>query len=301
MIYTVTFNPSLDYIVDVRDFQLGKTNRTVGEKILPGGKGLNVSMVLANLGQESIAYGFTAGFVGAEIERRMAQMGCETDFISLPQGVSRINVKLQSYEGTEINGQGPAIDEAAVNHLLRKLEELQTGDYLVLAGSIPAAMPGHIYEHILQHLQGKEIQTIVDATGELLKSVLPYRPFLIKPNGDELGALFGVTLDTRKSVIPYGRRLQEMGARNVLISMGGEGAVLIAEDGIIYETDAPKGKVINAVGAGDSMVAGFLSSWMAEKDAKKAFYTGVAAGSASAFSANLATKSEVDELYLKIS
>lgn len=300
MIYTVTLNPSLDYIVDVKDFQLGKTNRTTAEKILPGGKGLNVSMVLANLGCESVAYGFTAGFVGKEIEERMADRGCRTDFIPLKDGVSRINVKLQSYEGTEINGRGPHISGEAVEQLLRKLDKLQSGDCLVLAGSIPPTMAEDSYESMLQRLQGREILTIVDATGEQLKKVLPYHPFLIKPNGDELGALFGVKLDTKEAVIPYGRKLQEMGAQNVLVSLGGQGAVFLSSNGEVYVTDAPKGQVVNAVGAGDSMVAGFLSSWLREQDARKAFFTGVAAGSASAFSENLATGKEIREMYTKI-
>lgn len=300
MIYTVTLNPSLDYIIDVKDFQMGKTNRTAAEKILPGGKGLNVSMVLANLGLESIAYGFTAGFVGKEIQERMADMGCRTDFIFLEEGVSRINIKLRSCEGTEINGQGPHISDTSVERLMEKLDHLQSGDCLILAGSIPPDMPKNLYERMMERLQGREILTVVDATGDLLKKVLPYHPFLIKPNKDELEALFGVKLDTRESVIPYGRKLQELGARNVFISMGGDGAVLISDAGKEYATDAPKGQVINAVGAGDSMVAGFLFSWLQKQDAREAFYTGVSAGSASAFSENLATKSEINEIYAKV-
>ncbi|MDD2971080.1 MAG: 1-phosphofructokinase [Lachnospiraceae bacterium] len=303
MIYTVTLNPSLDYIVDVKEFQLGKTNRTEKEKILPGGKGLNVSMVLVNLGCESTAYGFVAGFVGEEIRRRMKDMGCGTDFIPLQSGISRINIKLRSCEGTEINGQGPDIPMEAVEQLLAKLDQLDTGDCLVLAGSIPPTMPDSIYESILQRLKEKEIRTIVDATGELLKKVLPYHPFLIKPNQDELLALFDVTeitIKTRDDVVPYGKKLQTMGARNVLVSMGGKGAVLIAENGIVYDVEAPEGQVINAVGAGDSMVAGFLASWLEKGDYQEAFYQGVSAGSASAFSENLATRQEVADIYQRL-
>ena len=300
MIYTVTFNPSLDYIVSVDEFKLGLTNRTSSELLLPGGKGINVSTILTNLGIESTALGFAAGFTGDEIIRRVEQIGVRSDFIRIEDGISRINVKLKSIDGTEINGMGPDISSEKTEELMRKLDVLDEGDVLVLAGSIPASMPDDIYSRILKRLEGKGVTFVVDATGELLLNVLKYHPFLIKPNNHELGDLFGVELKTRKEVVPYGRKLQEMGAKNVLISMAGEGAVLVAEDGSVYDTPAPKGVLVNAVGSGDSMVAGFTAGWMEKKDYRHAFYMGVAAGSASAFSEYLATKDEIMELYQKI-
>lgn len=300
MIYTVTFNPSLDYIVSVDDFRLGLTNRTSSELLLPGGKGINVSTILTNLGIESTALGFVAGFTGDEIIRRAEQIGVRSDFIRIEDGTSRINVKLKSIDGTEINGMGPDISGEKTEELMRKLDVLDKGDVLVLAGSIPSSMPDDIYSRILKRLEGKAVTFVVDATGELLLNVLKYHPFLIKPNNHELGDLFGVELKTRKEVVPYGRKLQEMGARNVLISMAGEGAVLVAEDGSVYDTPAPKGVLVNAVGSGDSMVAGFTAGWMEKKDYRHAFYMGVAAGSASAFSEYLATKDEIMSLYERI-
>lgn len=297
MIYTVTFNPSLDYIVSVQDFRIGRTNRTSSELMLPGGKGINVSIVLQNLGIGSTALGFTAGFVGTEIAGRLRQMGIHTDFIPVENGNSRINVKLKSIEGTEINGAGPEISRDRVELLMGKLDALKDGDVLVLAGSIPTSMPDDIYSVIMKRLENKKILTVVDATRELLVNVLTYHPFLIKPNNHELGEIFGVTLNRREEVISYGRKLQEMGARNVLISMAGEGAVLAAEDGTVWQEPAPKGKLVNGVGAGDSMVAGFLAGWMERQDYEYAFHMGIAAGSASAFSENLCTKAEVEAVY----
>lgn len=300
MIYTVTFNPSLDYIVSVDDFRLGRTNRTSSELLLPGGKGINVSTILTNLGIESTALGFVAGFTGEEIVRRAEEIGIRSDFIRISGGVSRINVKLKNIDGTEINGMGPDIGKDKVAELMEKLSALGEGDVLVLAGSIPASMPDDIYSRILEQLDGKGVMYVVDATGDLLLNVLRYHPFLIKPNNHELGEIFGVELKTREEVVPYGRKLQEMGAENVLISMAGEGAVLVAEDGKVYEAPAPEGTLVNAVGAGDSMVAGFTAGWMERHDCRHAFYMGVASGSASAFSEYLATKDEIMELYGRI-
>ena len=300
MIYTVTFNPSLDYIVSVDDFKLGLTNRTSSELLLPGGKGINVSTILTNLGIESTALGFVAGFTGDEIIRKVEEIGVRSDFIRIEDGISRINVKLKSIDGTEINGMGPDISQEKTEELMKKLDVLVPGDVLVLAGSIPVSMPDDIYSRILERLEGKGVTFVVDATGELLLNVLKYHPFLIKPNNHELGDIFGVKLKTREEVVPYGRKLQEMGATNVLISMAGEGAVLVAEDGSVYETPAPKGVLVNAVGSGDSMVAGFTAGWMEKKDYRHAFYMGVASGSASAFSEYLATKDEIMELYKRI-
>lgn len=301
MIYTVTFNPSLDYIVSVNDFQLGLTNRTDSELILPGGKGINVSTILMNLGIDSTAFGFAAGFTGEEIIREVEAMGIRSDFIKIDSGISRINLKLKNIDGTEINGSGPEISEEKIEELLRKLDILGEGDILVLAGSIPASMPADMYSTIMERLQHKNVTFIVDATKDLLINVLKYKPFLIKPNNHELGELFDVKLTTREEVIPYGKKLQKQGARNVLISMAGEGAVLVAEDGSVYEAPAPKGTLVNAVGAGDSMVAGFTAGWIEKKDYRYAFYMGVSAGSASAFSEYLATKEEIMDLYEKVS
>lgn len=300
MIYTVTFNPSLDYIVSVDNFRLGLTNRTDSELLLPGGKGINVSTVLMNLGIESTALGFVAGFTGEEVIRRLEQMGVKNGFIRLEEGFTRINLKLKSIDGTEINGQGPAIGEEPAGLLMKKLNTLGEGDVLFLSGSIPASMPDDAYRKIMEMLDGKGIMTVVDATGHLLMNVLEYRPFLIKPNNHELGEIFETELKTRESVIPYGRKLQEMGARNVLVSMAGEGAVLIAANGEVYDTPAPEGKLANGVGAGDSMVAGFMAGYMERHDYGHAFRMGVAAGSASAFSENLATKQEIEAVYSKL-
>ena len=300
MIYTVTFNPSLDYIVSVDDFKLGLTNRTSSELILPGGKGTNVSTVLKNLGFESTALGFVAGFTGNEIVKRLNDMGIKSDFISIENGISRINLKLKSIDGTEINGAGPDISEENVNELMDKLNQLKEGDVLVLAGSIPSSMSDNIYRDIMADLKDRGVMIVFDATKDLLLNVLEYHPFLIKPNNHELGEIFDVKLTTREEVIPYGRKLQEKGARNVLVSMAGEGAVLIAEDGQVFDAPAPKGKLINGVGAGDSMVAGFVAGWIEKQDYEYAFHMGVASGSASAFSENLATKEEIINVYNQV-
>lgn len=300
MVYTVTFNPSLDYIVDVEDFRLGMTNRTCSEQMMAGGKGINVSIVLQNLGIENTALGFIAGFTGEEIRRQVAEMGIRAQFISIPEGISRINLKLRSIDGTEINGMGPSIGRAQLDALYEKLDTLTDKDTLVLAGSIPASMPSSIYCDIMERIYAKGVTFVVDATKQLLLNVLRYRPFLIKPNNHELGELFGVTLSTREAVIPYARKLQEQGARNVLISMAGQGAVLVAEDGSVHLTPAPKGTLVNAVGAGDSMVAGFLAGWQERHDYGHAFRMGVAAGSASAFSRYLATREEVERVFAQL-
>lgn len=300
MIYTVTFNPSLDYIVSVEDFQLGMTNRTDSELLLPGGKGINVSTVLKNLGIENTALGFIAGFTGDEIRRKVEEIGVKADFIQIREGVSRINLKLKSIDGTEINGQGPDIGKEKVEELLSRLDGLREGDVLVLAGSIPASMPDDIYKNIMKRLTGKGIMIAVDATRDLLVNVLEYHPFLIKPNNHELGEIFDTEIRTREEVIPYARKLQEMGACNVLVSMAGEGAVLAASDGSCHMAPAPKGDLVNAVGAGDSMVAGFLAGWMEKKDYDHAFHMGIAAGSASAFSEYLAKREEIEAVYQTI-
>ncbi|SEI67120.1 1-phosphofructokinase [Lachnospiraceae bacterium A10] len=296
MIYTVTFNPSLDYIVSVDHFTTGKVNRTNKEIMYPGGKGINVSLVLKNLGFQSTALGFMAGFTGQEIARLLDVQGVQSDFITVKEGISRINVKLRSDEESEINGMGPAISDADIKELYAKLDKLQDGDVLVLAGSIPSVMPSSMYMDIMKHLSDKELDIVVDATNDLLVNVLQYHPFLIKPNNHELGEIFGVELNTRDEVVPYAKKMQERGARNVLISMAGEGAVLVTEDGQVFQSEPPKGTLMNSVGAGDSMVAGFIAGYLDSKDYEQAFYMGVCTGSASAFSEELATKDGVSAL-----
>ncbi len=296
MIYTVTFNPSLDYIVTVDNFTTGRVNRTTTEFMYPGGKGINVSIVLKNLGYDNIALGFEAGFTGEEIIRRINDMGIIHDFIHVDSGLSRINVKIRSDNESEINGQGPAIEADHINKLYQRFDKLKNGDILVLAGSIPTVMPDSMYMDIMKYLKGRNIKIVVDATKDLLVNVLEYRPFLIKPNNHELGEIFGVELKTRDEVVEYAKRLQKMGAVNVLVSMAGEGAVLVAEDGSIFKTPAPKGVVKNSVGAGDSMVAGFIAGYLNSGNYVEAFKMGVCTGSASAFSDKLATKAEVEAL-----
>lgn len=306
MIYTVTFNPSLDYIVGVDNFQTGKVNRTSEEVIFPGGKGINVSIVLGNLGIKSTPLGFTAGFTGGEIKRLLKEFEIEDEFIDVANGLSRINVKLRSLGGegadkkvveeSEINGMGPMIDKASLDKFYEQIDQLQKDDVLILAGSIPTVLPDTMYRDIMARISEKEILVVVDATNDLLVNVLQYHPFLIKPNNHELGEIFGVTIESKDDVILYAKKLQEKGARNVLISMAGDGAVLVAENGDAYKMEAPKGKVKNSVGAGDSMVAGFVYGYLTEKDYEKAFHYGVCTGSASAFSEKLATKEEVLKL-----
>lgn len=299
MIYTLTLNPSLDYILTVPNFTCGMVNRTTEEFIFPGGKGINVSMVLKNLGIESIALGYLAGFTGEKLKNLLEEKGMKTDFLSVKEGMTRINVKLRSDRETEINGQGPEIREEDIRKIYEKLDNLEAGDILVMAGSIPDVMPGTMYMDIMKHLQGKKLKIVVDATKNLLENVLQYHPFLVKPNHHELGEIFHVELKEKPEVIYYAKKLQERGARNVLVSMAGDGAVLVAEDGSIYQSEAPKGKVINSVGAGDSMVAGFLAGLLQYGNYEKAFQMGLYTGSASAFSKELATKEEVMALWNK--
>ena len=296
MIYTVTFNPALDYIVNMDNLKLGETNRSTSEMILSGGKGINVSIVLKNLGFNNVALGFVAGFTGEEIENGTKKLGITTDFIHLKEGLSRINVKLKANEETEVNGTGPIISENELNALYGKLENLKKDDILVLAGSVPNTLPQDIYEKIMEMLQDKGIKIVVDATKDLLLNVLKYKPFLIKPNNHELSEIFGVEIKTEQEIIDYAKKLQDKGARNVLVSRAGDGAILIAENGDIYKSPAPKGKVVNSVGAGDSMVAGFIAGYLKNNNYEEAFKMGVASGSASAFSKYLAKKEEIIEI-----
>ena len=293
MIYTVTFNPSIDYIVRLEQFTPGEINRVNYEQILPGGKGINVSIVLKNLGHDSTALGFLAGFTGVAMQQMLHTFGVTDDFVRLDDGFSRINVKIKAERETEINGQGPVITEEAQRALFAKLDRLTSSDTLVLAGSIPNTLPDDIYERIMEHLEGRGIRIVVDATKNLLRRVLKYRPFLIKPNNYELGEMFGVELKTDDEIVYHAKKLQEEGATNVLISMAGDGAILLTAEGVFYRSAAPKGTLVNSVGAGDSMVAGFLAGFMESNGSyERAFYMGVATGSASAFSPNLATREE---------
>ncbi len=301
MIYTVTFNPALDYVVRVDHFALGEVNRTEQERIYYGGKGLNVSAVLSTLGYGNTALGFVAGFTGDEIERGVKGLGFRSDFIRVEKGLSRINVKLKSQEETEINGMGPEITGEDVTQLFEKLDRLTAGDVLVLSGSIPKSINDDIYERIMESLDGRGVRIVVDATKDLLINVLPYHPFLIKPNNHELGEMFGVTLQGPEEIIDYGKRLQKKGARNVLISMAGDGAILITEEEEVFRMGVPKGTVKNSVGAGDSMVAGFIAGYLENGSFEHALRLGSAAGSASAFSEGLAGKEDIMRLYEKLS
>ena len=295
MVYTVTFNPAIDYVVHTKEMQVGQVNRSESEEIYFGGKGINVSFVLHELGIPSKALGFVAGFTGAALENGVQASGIETDFVHLKNGFSRINVKIKSEEETDLNGQGPVIDEAALQELFEKLKQLKDGDTLVLAGSIPNTLPADIYERILESLSDRAIRTVVDATKDLLLNVLKYKPFLVKPNNYELGEMFGVTLDTTEEIATYAAKLKEMGAQNVLVSMAGDGALLLDEHGKTHVCGVCKGTVKNSVGAGDSMVAGFLAGSI-DGDYAYALKLGTATGGATAFSDGLAKREEIDRL-----
>ena len=296
MIYTVTLNPSLDYIMHLDELNVSGVNRSKKEEVYPGGKGINVSIVLNNLGIANKALGFVAGFTGKEIENVMQRLGSNTDFITLDHGISRINVKLEAGDETEINGMGPKITPADLRELFAKLDEIQDGDFLVLAGSIPNSVPDSIYQDMMKELAHKKVNIVVDATKDLLMNVLKYKPFLIKPNHIELAELFNVTLNSDEDIITYARKLQEMGAQNVLISMGGDGSILITNEGEAVKINVPKGTVVNTVGSGDSMVAGFIAGYLKSKDLKEALRLATATGSATAFSTWLAKKDTVDDL-----
>lgn len=293
MVYTVTFNPALDYVVRVDGFQVGEVNRTSREEIQLGGKGINVSTVLSHLGVENVALGFLAGFTGQALEEGLRREGIHTDFIWLEQGLTRINVKIKAGQESEINGQGPNIDAQALDRLFQKLDKLEQDDVLIVSGSVPSTLPGDVYEQILARLQGRGIHFVVDATRDLLCNVLPYHPFLIKPNNIELGEIFGRTLHTDEEIRDCAAQLQQRGARNVLVSMAGDGSLLLDETGACYRLGVPKGQVRNSVGAGDSMVAGFVAGWLKTGDYAYAQRLGAAAGSATAFSDGLATGDQI--------
>ncbi|MBQ9768000.1 MAG: 1-phosphofructokinase [Lachnospiraceae bacterium] len=296
MFYTMTLNPALDYNMTTEEFTEGRVNRSVKEEMIPGGKGLMVSRMLKNLGVESTAFGLVAGFTGTELTRLIREAGVRTDFVCLPSGTTRINVKLWGALEGEINAGGPVCDEESLRELFDKLAVLTKEDFLVLSGSVPKSLSKDLYVEMMRRVAKQNPWVAVDATGDLLRNVLAYRPFLVKPNHHELGELYDVTLTTKEEVLPFAKKLREEGARNVLVSMAGAGAVLAAEDGSVWFGEAPKGKVVNTVGSGDSMVAGFLAAYEKAKSPEEAFRNGIASGSASAFSASLGTKKEVELL-----
>lgn len=300
MIYTVTFNPAIDYVLSLDSLDTGIVNRSKNEALYFGGKGINVSAVLRQLGVESTALGFTAGFTGIAIENGMKEMGIKTDFVRLESGNSRINVKIKTDKETEINGQGPFISEKALGQLYEKLYSLTDGDILILAGSIPNSLPDDIYETILEKLSGKGIRFIVDAEKNLLLNVLKYKPFLIKPNNFELGEIFGIELSNTEEIIKYAQKLRQMGAMNVLVSMAEKGSVLADDNENVHIMKAPSGKAVNSVGAGDSMLAGFIAGYLETQNYKYAMQLGTAAGSATAFAEGLAEKNDIIKILKKI-
>lgn len=300
MIYTVTFNPAIDYVIQVPELRISEVNRSTYEEVYFGGKGINVSTVLKNLDIDSVALGFVAGFTGDAIDSGLKEQGVVTDFIKLEDGITRINVKIKSDKETEINGQGPTITQTALDALFRKIDKIATGDTLVLAGSIPSTMPDDIYEKIMARVAEKKLNIVVDATKDLLKNVLKYYPFLIKPNKHELGEMFGVQLRTDEEVAYYAKSLQKMGAQNVLISMGGEGAILLDAKGKFHKIGVPKGKLVNSVGAGDSMVAGFIAGYQKWGDYDMALKLGTAAGSATAFSKGLGSGEYIKQIMTEL-
>ncbi len=299
MIYTVTLNPSIDYIVRLDSFVSGITNRTTSEEYYYGGKGINVSCVLAELDLDSTAYGFVAGFTGDAIEKGIRNDRIITDFIKLKHGISRINIKIKAGDETEINCQGPHISEQELERLLQKIDRISNGDTLVIAGSIPNTMPDNIYEIMLERIKLKNVRIVVDATKKLLVNSLKYKPFLIKPNRQELSEIFGTEVKTEEDIEHYAKELQKMGARNVLISLGGEGAMLIDENGGKHKAGVLKEKVINTVGSGDSMVAGFVAGYIKTGDYAYALKLGSVCGNATAFMSGLATKEKINELLEK--
>lgn len=298
MIYTVTFNPAIDYVIHLKDpLVAGATNRTVSEEIYFGGKGINVSVILNELGMETTALGFTAGFTGKAIREGVAASGIHSEFITLPEGNSRINVKIKGNEETEINAQGPAIPMKCVDQLFTRLDEIKEGDMLVISGSIPSSLPDDIYERILEHLSGRSIDFVVDASGDLLLKVLKYHPFLIKPNRQELEEMLHISIRGDEDIAAGARCLQQMGARNVLVSMAGDGSLLVSEKGDVLRQGVCRGKVLNSVGAGDSMVAGFIAGYKKSHDYRTALDLATAAGGATVFSAGLGKKERILQLY----
>lgn len=302
MIYTITLNPALDYILKHQIFKTGEINRSEQETILPGGKGINVSIILKALGIDSLVLGYIAGFIGEEIEKEVQEYGIQTDFIKIEKGMTRINIKIMTEtEETAINAQGPIIEPEELKALYKKIENIQSGDWVILSGSVPKGLPNDIYENICKKLQNKDIKIVVDSTGELLKKTLKYKPFLIKPNKEELGEIFNTKIKTTNQILEYSKKLQQEGAQNVIVSLGKEGAILLDETGKIHQKENIKmDQRINTVGAGDSMVAGFIAGYKEFQDYEKSLQMGIAAGTATANSLYLATKNEIYEIFNKI-
>ena len=297
MVYTITLNPALDYVMKVGSLRFDDINRSKAEQIYYGGKGINVSVVLSRLGTENKALGFVAGFTGEELERMLKEDNIECDFNHLQNGLTRVNVKIKAATELDINANGPDVSEAEIEELLTKLDDIKEGDVLVLAGAVPKNLPSDVYEKILQRLSGRGVKFVVDATGELLLKVLKFKPFLIKPNHHELGDLFSVTTKTDEEIEIYAKKLQQMGASNVLVSRGGDGAMLIDEFGAVKKIGNAKGTLINSVGCGDSMVAGFVAGFLQKGDYEHALRLGAACGNATAFSEGLAEKKDIDRIY----
>jgi len=294
MIYTITFNPSIDYIVEVKDFKVGEVNRVDTDYKYPGGKGINVSRVLNNLEIKNKAMGFIGGFTGAYVKSFLENEGVDTDFIDV-KGDTRINTKLKSDLETEVNGMGPKIEEEDLERLLRKLDSLNGDDFLVLAGNVQSSLPVDIYAQIQERCNDKNVKVLVDTTGEALTCTLKHNPFLIKPNNHELADIFNIEINNKDDVIKYGRKLIDLGAENVIVSMAAKGAMLICSEGV-YHAEAPRGQVKNSVGAGDSLIGGFLAKYSQSYDVVEAFKWGIASGSATAFSLDLCKKQDVEKL-----
>jgi 1-phosphofructokinase len=300
VIYTVTLNPSIDYIVRLDKLTSGITNRTTSEEYYFGGKGINVSSVLRTLGVETVALGFVAGFTGEALEKGLREMGMATRFVHVERGMTRINVKIKAAEETEINGIGPEITTEDLEKFYSQLDKIGEGDTLVLSGSVPKCLGADTYAAILQRLQGRGIRTVVDAAGSSLRSVLPYGPFLVKPNHHELADFFGIRMNTEEDILNAAEKMQKMGARNVLVSMAGDGALLLDETRCVHRINCPQGEVVNSDGAGDSMVAGFLAGYLRTDDYGYALKLGTAAGSATAFSVGLGTAEQIERLMRKM-
>lgn len=298
MIYTVTFNPAMDYVMQVNNINEKDINRSEAEQIFYGGKGINVSSVLTQLDIENTATGFLAGFTGSELERMLEADNINTDFVHLKTGFTRINVKIKSEKELDINAHGPDISEQDIDELLNKLKGIKSGDYLVLSGSVPPSLSDDIYEKLLEHFTDKDINIVVDTTGNLLKNILKYKPFLIKPNHHELGEIFSVDINSTQDVIRYAKKLQEMGAKNVLVSRAKDGATLIDENGNVTSVTNASGKIVSSVGCGDSMVAGFIAGYIESRDYEKALRLGAICANATAFSSSIAKKKEIDNMLL---
>ena len=297
MVYTVTFNPALDYVMNVKELSTDDINRTESEELYYGGKGINVSAILSRLDIPTVALGFTAGFTGDKLREMMNEDGIKNDFVKLNSGFTRINVKVKYGKELDINAKGPRITPDEIEVLLQKLKQLNCGDYLVLAGSVPASLPDDLYSKILEELSGRNINTVVDTTGNQLLNVLKYKPFLIKPNHHELGEIFGQKMNTTEKIIEYAKKLKEMGAVNVLVSRGGDGAVLVDGNGTVHPASAVSGTLVNSVGCGDSMVAGFIAGYIRNKSYCEALKLSVACSAATAFSKELAKADEIYEIY----